>query len=87
EAGNRHDGLEDVDLVCTACHMAPTAQGGMPLRGLLDEHPTGSTAVQYYVGDLGSHRQRVSRASEVGAQPTSYTQACGLCHAVSLPNP
>lgn len=82
-----HDGLADDDLVCTACHMPPTATGGAARRGLLDERPAGAAPVQYYLGDLASHRYRTSGFELAPDQPSSVTQPCAVCHVLELPNP
>jgi len=85
--GDAHLGLEDTALICTACHMPPTARGGAARLGLRDTTPITATPVQYWVGDLATHRYRTSRFDVASVQPASVTQACGLCHAVMLPNP
>ncbi len=83
--GDRHDGLEDGDIVCTSCHMPPTAVGGALVRGLLDHSPATDPPHQYWMGDLASHRYTVSSFAVAAQQPASVTQACGLCHALRLP--
>lgn len=85
--GDPHTGLEDSDLICTACHMAPTARGGALHAGLRDATPSTATPVQYWVGDLATHRYRTSQFDVAAVQPASVTQACALCHATTLPNP
>lgn len=83
--GDRHDGLEDDDIVCTSCHMPPTAVGGALVPGLLDHSPATDPPRQYWMGDLASHRYTVSGFAVAAEQPASVTQACGLCHALRLP--
>jgi predicted CXXCH cytochrome family protein len=83
--GDRHDGLEDADIVCTACHMPPTAVGGALVPGLLDRSPATDPPHQYWMGDLANHRYTVSGFDVASEQPASVTQACALCHALTLP--
>lgn len=85
--GDPHVGLEDSSLVCTACHMPPTARGGAEHAGLRDATPASAVPVQYWVGDLATHRYRTSQFAVASTQPASVTQACALCHANTLPNP
>jgi hypothetical protein len=67
--------------------MPPTARGGAAHAGLRDTTPVASLPVEYWVGDLATHRYRTSGFDVAGAQPASVTQRCGLCHATTLPNP
>ncbi|MBX3269049.1 MAG: hypothetical protein KF729_02240 [Sandaracinaceae bacterium] len=67
--------------------MVPTALGGAARRGLLDERPVGAPPVQYYLGDLASHRYRTSGFAAAAEQPASVTRTCAPCHALVLPNP
>jgi predicted CXXCH cytochrome family protein len=85
--GDPHLGLEDGDIVCTACHMPPTARGGAMHAGLRDTSPATSVPVQYWVGDLATHRYRTSQFDVAASQPASVTQACAVCHALRLSNP
>lgn len=86
-APGAHRGLADDDLVCTACHMPPTARGGAAVPGLLDDRPATAAPVQYYLGDLASHRYRTSGFTLASQQPASVTQRCAVCHVLELPNP
>jgi hypothetical protein len=85
--GSDHGGLEDHQLVCSQCHMPPTARGGSRVEGLLDADPASAEAVQYFQGDLATHSYRTSGFDVAAAQPASVTQPCGICHRVVLPNP
>lgn len=87
DVGAPHVGLEDEDLVCTSCHMPPTALGGAVRPGLRDTSPTTATPVQYWLGDLATHRYRTSGLDVASEQPATVTQTCGLCHPLMLPNP
>ena len=83
--GDPHTGLEDADIVCTRCHMPPTAIGGAMVPGLLDRWPSTAPPMQYWMGDLATHRYRVSGFDVAAQQPASVTQACGICHGLNLP--
>lgn len=85
--GDPHAGLEDTSIVCVRCHMPPTGIGGALVPGLLDHTPTTTPATQYWLGDLATHRYRTSRFDVAATQPASVTQACGVCHALTLPVP
>ncbi len=85
--GDPHLGLEDDAILCTACHMPPTARGGALRVGLLDALPATAPPVQYWLGDLATHRYRTSRFDVASVQPASVTQTCAICHALTLPNP
>ncbi|MCA9608815.1 MAG: hypothetical protein KC619_24595 [Myxococcales bacterium] len=82
-----HDGVEDRDLVCTLCHMPPTATGAARSAGLLDDRPTTAAPVQHWLGDLGSHRWRTAGFDVADAQPSSVEFRCAPCHSLLLPNP
>jgi hypothetical protein len=85
--GNDHGGLEDNQLICTLCHMPRTATGGSREEGLYDADPATAQPVQYYQGDLATHRYLPSGFDRAAEQPASVTQSCGICHRVVLPNP
>lgn len=82
-----HVVVADAALACTSCHMPPTATGGAARRGLLDRRPDTAIPVQYYVGDVSSHRYRVSGFAVAAEQPATVTQSCAVCHSLILPNP
>ncbi len=85
--GDDHAGLEDDMLLCTLCHMTRTATGGSHVEGLLDADPATAAPVQYYQGDLATHRYRTSGFEYASEQPATVTQSCGICHRLVLPNP
>jgi hypothetical protein len=75
---------------CTDCHMVPTAKSGAAVPELLDRGGSGELDVQYYWNDTASHRLSMTRWTEFTGQPDqpiAFTNACGTCHASSLPNP
>jgi predicted CXXCH cytochrome family protein len=84
-----HDGFEA--LLCTDCHMVPTAQSGAALPALLDMGGAGQLDVQYYWNDIASHRMTpVTRWTDFTGQPDqpiAFTNQCGACHVSFLPNP
>jgi hypothetical protein len=83
-----HDGFEA--LLCTECHMVPTAQSGAALPALLDTGGAGQLDVQYYWNDIASHRMTVTRWADFTGQPDqpiAFTNKCGACHVSFLPNP
>ena len=82
-----HDGVEEVFFVCTTCHMVRTASGGARHPELLDKLPSTANPVQYFHGDLSSHRFAVTARNQAAAQPVAATLTCGFCHASSLANP
>ena len=85
--GNRHDTIPSEQLTCVACHMVPTATSGARRPALLDNFPTVATPVQYYHGDLASHRFRVTRRDAAPLQPTASSLGCTApCHTTYLPN-
>jgi hypothetical protein len=43
--------------------------------------------VQYYHGDVASHRFEVTPRAQFAEQPVAATLACGFCHGEKLPNP
>lgn len=82
-----HLGIDDEDLLCTGCHMPPTATGGAMELGLFDDRPTTATPVQYVVGDVASHRYEISGFEVADLQPSSVTQRCAPCHSLTIPVP
>jgi predicted CXXCH cytochrome family protein len=84
--GFEHDASPESAFVCTACHMVRTAVSGARIPELLDNIPA-SPAVQYFHGDIASHRFAVTDADQHAAQPVAATLACGFCHGEDFPNP
>lgn len=82
-----HDGTEDTFLRCTSCHMVRSVAAGARKRELLDNLPRQSTPVQYYHGDIASHRFKVTRRDQAELQPVAATLECGFCHGQDLVNP
>jgi predicted CXXCH cytochrome family protein len=82
-----HDGTEEMFFVCTSCHMVRTASSGARHPELLDALPTGVKPVQYFHGDLASHRFAVTRRDAANLQPVAASLACGFCHGAMLANP
>jgi hypothetical protein len=85
--GEKHDGVEVQQFACTRCHMVRTAAGGARHPELLDNLPRDATPVQYYHGDLASHRFSVTRKAEAAQQPVAATLGCAFCHGTQFPNP
>jgi predicted CXXCH cytochrome family protein len=85
--GDAHRGSSAGELTCNACHMVDTARSGARRFALLDIFPAEAQRVQYMHGDVSSHRFRTIARAEAGEQPAPFTQACAVCHGVSLPNP
>jgi predicted CXXCH cytochrome family protein len=85
--GEDHAGVEDDDLHCVACHMPKVGTAGAMTLGLLDDRPATSTVVQYFLGDVASHRWRSADFDVAAEQPTSVTTLCAPCHVLTLPNP
>jgi len=81
-----HDASDDDALTCTACHMVRTATSGAHVPELRDRIPT-SPEVQYFHGDVASHRFAVTPRAAYDEQPVAATLACGFCHGTKLPNP
>jgi predicted CXXCH cytochrome family protein len=81
-----HDASSDADLACTTCHMVRTVTSGARQKALRDNIPA-TPVVQYYHGDIASHRFEVTPQSQYGTQPVAATLACGFCHGQELPNP
>ncbi len=79
-----HNAVEDAELVCTTCHMPPTAFGGAAQAGLFDSSPV---PTQYWMGDLATHRYKPSRRAAAATQPATVTQTCAFCHGRFLPAP
>ncbi|MFO0709905.1 MAG: cytochrome c3 family protein [Sandaracinus sp.] len=75
------------EMTCVGCHLPTAGHAGAERLGLRDAVPATSTAVQYWQGDVASHRYRVAGFDTAASQPATVTQACGLCHAARLPNP
>lgn len=85
--GFEHYGTEEDFMICTSCHMVRTVAGGARLKALLDDLPRSSTPVQYYHGDIASHRFKVTRHAQAPQQPVAATLECGFCHGQELENP
>lgn len=81
-----HDGTETASLTCTSCHMVRTAASGARHPELLDKIPS-LPGVQYFHGDIASHRFAVPKRSSAAVQPVAATLKCGFCHSTNLPNP
>lgn len=81
-----HDASEDDELTCSACHMVRTATSGARIPELRDRIPT-SPEVQYFHGDVASHRFAVTPRAAYDEQPVAATLECGFCHGTQLPNP
>jgi predicted CXXCH cytochrome family protein len=82
-----HTNVDDSLLLCTTCHMVRTAISGARHPELLDAIPASATPVQYFHGDIASHRFAVTPRSEYAAQPVAGTLQCGFCHGTAFPNP
>lgn len=81
-----HDATSDAELACTTCHMVRTATSGAQIKALRDNIPS-TPVVQYFHGDIASHRFEVTPRSQYDTQPVAATLACGFCHGEKLPNP
>ena len=81
-----HDASSDEELACTTCHMVKTATSGAQQKALRDNIPS-MPVVQYYHGDIASHRFEVTRIAQHDVQPVAATLACGFCHGEQLKNP
>ena len=81
-----HDASEDDELACNVCHMVRTATSGAHVPELRDDIPS-SSAVQYFHGDVASHRFAVAPRADYDEQPVAATLDCGFCHGAELPNP
>lgn len=82
-----HDGF---GLLCTDCHMVPTARSGAAVPALFDSGSGSTLDVQYFWNDVASHRLTMTRWQDIGApidQPVAFTNECGTCHTNLLPNP
>jgi hypothetical protein len=78
-----HNGFDDDALLCTDCHMVPTAKSGAAVPQLM-------SSVQYYWNDIASHRMTMTRWRDVTVtpdRPVAFTNQCGSCHADRLPTP
>jgi cytochrome c553 len=84
--GFEHDGSSQAEFTCTSCHMVGTAVSGARSPELLDNIPS-SPAVQYFHGDIASHRFAVTPRSHYEDQPVAATLACGFCHGTNFDNP
>ena len=80
-----HDASSDDQLFCTACHMVRTASSGARHPELRDNIPS-SPVVQYFHGDLASHRFTVTPRERYAEQPVAGTLACGFCHGTAFEN-
>jgi hypothetical protein len=83
----RHEGLDLSAIVCVRCHMVATAWSGAGTTELLDETPADAEPVQYFHGDVRSHRFAVPRTDVLVQQPSAVSLECATCHAEFLPNP
>jgi predicted CXXCH cytochrome family protein len=81
-----HDGSSESDFTCTSCHMVKTATSGARHPELLDRIPD-APRVQYFHGDVASHRFTVPPRVRYREQPVAATLACGFCHGEQLENP
>ncbi len=75
----QHDGFADT-MLCTECHMVPTAQSGAAIKQL-------SSPIQYYWNDIASHRMTMTHWDEVTVtpdRPLAFTNQCGFCHSSQL---
>jgi len=86
QTGFDHSGVADAELVCVRCHMVGTASSGASSPGLRDAVPS-SAPIQYWIGDIASHRFAVPLRDRALEQPAAVTQSCAICHAGFLPNP
>jgi predicted CXXCH cytochrome family protein len=86
-AHDPHQNVDDSLLLCTACHMVRTAVSGARHPELLDAIPASSAAVQYFHGDIASHRFAVTPRAQYAAQPVAATTQCAFCHGTDFPNP
>jgi predicted CXXCH cytochrome family protein len=78
----QHDGFADT-MLCTECHMVPTAKSGAAVKQL-------GSPVQYYWNDIASHRMTVTRWRDVTVtpdRPVAFTNECGFCHSGFLSPP
>jgi predicted CXXCH cytochrome family protein len=75
------------ELSCVGCHLPATGHAGAEQLGLSDALPSGVIPVQYWQGDVASHRYLAAGFDLAASQPATVTQACGVCHAARLPNP
>jgi hypothetical protein len=86
-ANTVHDGF---GLLCTDCHMVPTARSGAAVPALFDSGSSTTLPVQYFWNDIPSHRLTMTRWRDFAGpvdQPIAFTNACGTCHANFLLNP
>jgi predicted CXXCH cytochrome family protein len=71
-------------MLCTECHMVPTAKSGAAIKQL-------SAPIQYYWNDIASHRMVMTRWDEVTVtadRPVAFTNQCGSsCHSGLLSAP
>jgi predicted CXXCH cytochrome family protein len=77
-----HDGFADT-MLCTECHMVPTAKSGAAIKQL-------SSPIQYYWNDVASHRMIMTRWRDVTVtpdRPVAFTNECGFCHSGFLSPP
>lgn len=73
--GPVHDAFADT-MLCTECHMVPTAKSGAAVKQL-------GSPVQYYWNDIASHRMVMTRWADVTVtpdRPVAFTNQCGSCH-------
>jgi predicted CXXCH cytochrome family protein len=87
QVGYAHSAVEDALLLCTTCHMVPTARSGAQQLALEDIDPPTAPSVQYLHGDLASHRFSVTRRAAAAEQPVAATERCAVCHGSFFPNP
>ncbi len=86
-AKDPHTNVDDSVLLCTTCHMVRTALGGARHPELLDSIPPSAMPVQYFHGDLASHRFSVAPRAQYAVQPVAATSQCAFCHGTDFPNP
>ncbi len=84
--GINHVGVDEELFECTVCHMVPTASSGAGSRALRDDIPR-DPIVQYFWGDIRSHRFTVTGKDQATVQPVAATHACAFCHRAFLLNP
>jgi predicted CXXCH cytochrome family protein len=81
-----HDATAEASFTCTSCHMVRTVASGARRPELRDNIPA-SPVVQYFHGDIASHRFTVTPLDRYDEQPVAGTLQCAFCHGEQLPNP
>jgi len=74
------------DLLCRNCHSTNTAFSGAAIPQLLDDVPSDGPAVQYFHGDISSHRFEPTGLDRFDEQPATVTHECAACHRAIFPN-